>query len=153
MVASLLSAVCYHGFLSFHFLPVDIILTLSVMIVSKMAECSLPIKFSSHIAEGCLSPNRSPSRSPSPGSDSSPRLSRRGSLFRRSASPGTPGSRRGSTASTGYDQYQKSLLEVPVPTDYGDASSDDLSSEWDSDVPEIPKIQLPKVKNTLIFET
>lgn len=37
---------------------------------------------------------------------------------------------------TGYDQYQKSLLEVPMPKDYGDASSDDLSSEWDSDVPE-----------------
>lgn len=36
----------------------------------------------------------------------------------------------------GYDQYQKSLLEVPMPKDYGDASSDDLSSEWDSDVPE-----------------
>ncbi|KYB27917.1 Inositol-trisphosphate 3-kinase B-like Protein [Tribolium castaneum] len=96
------------------------------------------------VSEGCLSPTRSPSRSPSPGSDSSPRLSRRGSLFRRSASPGTPGSRRGSTASTGYEQYQKSLLEVPVPTDYADASSDDLSSEWDSDVPEIPKVQLPK---------
>ncbi|RZC34346.1 inositol-trisphosphate 3-kinase A-like, partial [Asbolus verrucosus] len=93
---------------------------------------------------GCLSPNRTPSRSPSPGSDSSPRLSRRGSLFRRSASPVTPGSRRGSTTSTGYDQYQKSLLEVPAPTDYADASSDDLSSEWDSDVPEIPKVQLPK---------
>lgn len=38
----------------------------------------------------------------------------------------------------GYDQYQKSLLEVPMPKDYGDASSDDLSSEWDSDVPERP---------------
>lgn len=29
-----------------------------------------------------------------------------------------------------------SLLEVPLPRDYGDASSDDLSSEWDSDVPD-----------------
>jgi len=34
----------------------------------------------------------------------------------------------------GYAQYSKSLLEVPLPRDYGYASSDDLSSEWDSDV-------------------
>lgn len=40
-----------------------------------------------------------------------------------------------SAISTGYAQYQMSLLEVPLPKDYGDASSDDLSSEWDSDVP------------------
>lgn len=38
--------------------------------------------------------------------------------------------------SSGYAQYQKGLLEVPLPRDYGEASSDDLSSEWDSDVPE-----------------
>uniref|UniRef100_U5EQ64 Kinase n=1 Tax=Corethrella appendiculata TaxID=1370023 RepID=U5EQ64_9DIPT len=38
--------------------------------------------------------------------------------------------------SSGYEQYQMSLLEVPMPRDYGDASSDDLSSEWDSDVPD-----------------
>lgn len=38
--------------------------------------------------------------------------------------------------SSGYAQYQKALLEVPLPRDYGEASSDDLSSEWDSDVPE-----------------
>ncbi|CAH1710454.1 unnamed protein product [Aphis gossypii] len=39
----------------------------------------------------------------------------------------------------GYEQYQKSLLEVPWPhAEYGEASSDDLSSEWDSDVPEPP---------------
>lgn len=36
----------------------------------------------------------------------------------------------------GYVQYQMSLLEVPLPRDYGDASSDDLSSEWESDAPE-----------------
>ncbi|XP_050331807.1 inositol-trisphosphate 3-kinase A-like isoform X2 [Bactrocera neohumeralis] len=35
----------------------------------------------------------------------------------------------------GYMQYSKSFLEVPLPRDYGYASSDDLSSEWDSDVP------------------
>lgn len=38
-----------------------------------------------------------------------------------------------STMSPGYEQYQMSLLEVPLPRDYGEASSDDLSSEWDSD--------------------
>lgn len=50
--------------------------------------------------------------------------------------------------SSGYAQYQMSLLEVPLPRDYGDASSDDLSSEWDSDVP--PERQSPKVF-TLFF--
>ena len=52
-------------------------------------------------------------------------------LSRRSPSP------HGSSAglSPGYAQYSKSLLEVPLPRDYGYASSDDLSSEWDSDVP------------------
>ncbi|CAH0561129.1 unnamed protein product [Brassicogethes aeneus] len=84
--------------------------------------------------EGNLHPNRSPSRSPSPMSDTSPRLSRRGSGFR-TPSPSSPNSRRGSMT-YGYEQYQKSLLEVPLSNDYGDASSDDLSSEWDSDVPE-----------------
>lgn len=38
--------------------------------------------------------------------------------------------------SPGYAQYQMDLLEVPMPRDYCDASSDDLSSEWDSDVQE-----------------
>lgn len=36
----------------------------------------------------------------------------------------------------GYEQYQMSLLEVPWSADYGEASSDDLSSEWDSDIAE-----------------
>ncbi|XP_022167066.1 uncharacterized protein LOC111031449 [Myzus persicae] len=49
---------------------------------------------------------------------------------------GTTGS---TSAAPGYEQYQKSLLEVPWPhAEYGEASSDDLSSEWDSDVPEPP---------------
>ena len=52
-------------------------------------------------------------------------------LDERLLSPGGPPS-----LCTGYAQYQMSLLEVPMPRDYGDASSDDLSSEWDSDVPE-----------------
>lgn len=38
------------------------------------------------------------------------------------------------TLCPGYVQYSKSLLEVPLPRDYGYASSDDLSSEWESDV-------------------
>ncbi|KAG8226972.1 hypothetical protein J437_LFUL009523 [Ladona fulva] len=43
----------------------------------------------------------------------------------------------------GYEQYQKALLEVPWPPDYGEASSDDLSSEWDSDAPEAVPSPLP----------
>lgn len=50
-------------------------------------------------------------------------------LVRRSPSPSA-------TPSPGYDQYQMTLLEVPLPRDYGEASSDDLSSEWDSDAPD-----------------
>jgi 1D-myo-inositol-triphosphate 3-kinase len=46
---------------------------------------------------------------------------------------------------SGYEQYQKSLLEVPWPADYGEASSDDLSSEWDSDVPDVPSAPPSKV--------
>ncbi|KAG8297420.1 hypothetical protein J6590_036208 [Homalodisca vitripennis] len=53
----------------------------------------------------------------------------------RGGSPSPPLGPR--TAAPGYEQYQKSLLEVPwPPTEYGEASSDDLSSEWDSDVQE-----------------
>ncbi|KAM7349516.1 inositol 1,4,5-triphosphate kinase 2 isoform 2-T7 [Cochliomyia hominivorax] len=52
-------------------------------------------------------------------------------LNRRSPSPHS----LSSGLSPGYAQYSKSLLEVPLPRDYGYASSDDLSSEWDSDVP------------------
>lgn len=65
---------------------------------------------------------------------------RRQLLSRRSPSPNPAANQsngQGSAAvlSPGYVQYQRSLLEVPMPRDYGDASSDDLSSEWDSDVP------------------
>lgn len=35
---------------------------------------------------------------------------------------------------SGYEQYKMSLLEVPLSRDYCEPSSDDLSSEWDSDV-------------------
>ncbi|CAO1426331.1 unnamed protein product [Diamesa hyperborea] len=37
---------------------------------------------------------------------------------------------------SGYEQYKMSLLEVPSSRDYCEPSSDDLSSEWDSDVPD-----------------
>lgn len=53
----------------------------------------------------------------------------------RAASPLPPGYGP-QTLSPGYDQYQKSLLDIPWSGDYAEASSDDLSSEWDSDVPE-----------------
>lgn len=44
---------------------------------------------------------------------------------------------RNGKISDGYDQYLKQyLLQVPMPKDYGEPSSDDLSSEWDSDVPD-----------------
>jgi hypothetical protein len=53
--------------------------------------------------------------------------------------------------SPGYEQYQKSLLEVPWCSDYGDASSDDLSSEWDSDVPEAAAPTFPKVSYLIVL--
>lgn len=85
--------------------------------------------------------NHTVNRTPSPAeSDCSPRFRRRS--LRRSASP----VRRGSVLAPGYEQYQKSLLEVPASTEYGDASSDDLSSEWDSDVPDVPRSDQPKVR-------
>lgn len=87
---------------------------------------------------GRLSTSRSPmgSRSPSP----DPRR-------RRSPSPSPMNNnrRRGSVTPTGYEMYQKSLLEVPVIHDYCEASSDDLSSEWDSDAQEAPRRRYSKV--------
>lgn len=100
-------------------------------------QCDLPTEHPNN-----LSP--SPNRTPSPDSDCSPRFRRRS--LRRSASPVSPGSRRGSVLAPGYEQYQKSLLEVPCSTEYGDASSDDLSSEWDSDVPDVPHSDQSKVR-------
>lgn len=87
--------------------------------------------------ESCLRPDRGSSRSPSPRSPSPSGPYSWSPKSRRSTSPA---SRRGSACS-GYEQYQRSLLEVPMILDYGDASSDDLSSEWDSDVPEFPKVR------------
>jgi len=56
----------------------------------------------------------------------------------RASSSGWSSAHHSQLLSPGYEQYQKSLLEVPWPADYGEASSDDLSSEWDSDVPDVP---------------
>lgn len=54
-------------------------------------------------------------------------------------------------AAPGYEQYQKSLLEVPLHhAEYGEASSDDLSSEWDSDVPEPPRNKVGSVHVRLV---
>lgn len=78
-------------------------------------------------------------RSPSPSSFS-------GHRQRLDLSPANNGS---ICASPGYMQYQMALLEVPMPRDYGDASSDDLSSEWDSDVPEPHRS--PKVNFNHLF--
>jgi hypothetical protein len=70
---------------------------------------------------------------------------RRNLLQRRSPSPcgltrdGFP------LSQTGYEQYSNSFLKVPLPRDYGDASSDDLSSEWDSDASELKSEKVPKV--------
>ncbi|KAG6463111.1 hypothetical protein O3G_MSEX013674 [Manduca sexta] len=52
--------------------------------------------------------------------------------------------------SPGYDQMKISLLDVPWTEDYTEASSDDLSSEWDSDVPEPPP---PTQKVNLLLQT
>ncbi|XP_035895128.1 uncharacterized protein LOC118504586 isoform X1 [Anopheles stephensi] len=60
-----------------------------------------------------------------------------GSLRYRIGANRSPSPRQSASLCPGYEQYQMSLLEVPMPRDYGDASSDDLSSEWDSDVPDV----------------
>lgn len=73
---------------------------------------------------------------------SKPGCLRKQILSRRSPSPSLNTT---TSLSPGYDQYQKSLLEVPMPRDYGDASSDDLSSEWDSDAPDSRRAKEPKV--------
>ena len=61
---------------------------------------------------------------------------------------------RNGKISDGYDQYLKQyLLQVPMPKDYGEPSSDDLSSEWDSDVPDHKSTDAnkeSKVRNRII---
>lgn len=68
--------------------------------------------------------------------DSNPCLAKRSNIMGTSSSDNLRKRIASSGLSTGYAQYQMDLLEVPMPRDYGDASSDDLSSEWDSDVQE-----------------
>lgn len=68
--------------------------------------------------------------------DSNPCLAKRSNMMGTSSSDNLSKRIAASGLSTGYAQYQMDLLEVPMPRDYGDASSDDLSSEWDSDVQE-----------------
>lgn len=80
-----------------------------------------------------------PQRSPSGGL-------RKHVLNRRSPSPLSANDMRMILGfSLGYEQYQRSFLEVPLPRDYGYASSDDLSSEWDSDVPDLDTAQKVKL--------
>lgn len=89
----------------------------------------------------------SPSRAANAGGDLRKQL-----LVRRSPSPAFLDrctSPNGTMLSPGYVQYQMSLLEVPMPRDYGEASSDDLSSEWDSDVQEPQRS--PKVVNFFLL--
>lgn len=94
--------------------------------VEDICKCSFCTKNEEMNKRCVCARNRSPSpyrKSPSP--------------FRRSPSP---------MAGYGYELYSKSLLEVPFIPEYGDASSDDLSSEWDSDVPDVPPPR-PKVRS------
>lgn len=89
---------------------------------------------------------------PSSASSSSAGGLRKQILTRQSVSPSTlvdDYDTVGTSLSSGYMQYQMSLLAVPMPRDYGDASSDDLSSEWDSDVP--AERQSPKVNKKIFF--
>ena len=88
-----------------------------------------------HQNNGNISNNQSspdsttPSSSPSTNSHSLP-------LKQKPHHHRVAGARNG-RISEGYDQYLKQyLLQVPMPKDYGEPSSDDLSSEWDSDVPD-----------------
>lgn len=90
-------------------------------------------------------------RSSSPECDSlnaSPRIGRRslGSLKKSSSACHRVRRRNSHVSPSGYEQYSKSLLEVPMILDYGDASSDDLSSEWESDVNELQHVTRSKVR-------
>jgi hypothetical protein len=61
---------------------------------------------------------------------------------------------RNGKISDGYDQYLKQyLLQVPMPRDYCEPSSDDLSSEWDSDVPENKNSETNKESKVRIWNS
>lgn len=53
-------------------------------------------------------------------------------------------------AENGYGGYQKSLYlsveSIDARLEYGEASSDDLSSDWDTENEEAPKGKEPKVQ-------
>lgn len=88
---------------------------------------------SSHCCGGGRQYGSSKSRSPSP-------LIGNGGSIQQLVLSSTSAASGVILAAPGYEQYQKSLLEVPLHhAEYGEASSDDLSSEWDSDVPEPPR--------------
>uniref|UniRef100_A0A182KGK3 Kinase n=1 Tax=Anopheles christyi TaxID=43041 RepID=A0A182KGK3_9DIPT len=74
-----------------------------------------------------------------------------GAMRHRLGANRSPSPRQSASLCPGYEQYQMSLLEVPMPRDYGDASSDDLSSEWDSDVPDVRHESGAKVSRGLAF--
>ncbi|XP_017086538.1 inositol-trisphosphate 3-kinase A-like [Drosophila eugracilis] len=97
----------------------------------SMPTISITANSGDHVAHNCglrlgLGRKLSQQNSLPLGSPTSPTPTNLGP--RRSHSP------LGQSLCPGYIQYSKSLLEVPMPRDYGYASSDDLSSEWDSDV-------------------
>ncbi|XP_016979942.1 uncharacterized protein LOC108045219 [Drosophila rhopaloa] len=98
----------------------------------SMPTISITANSGDHVAHNCglgrlgLGRKLSQQHSLPMGSPTSPIATHMGP--RRSHSP------LGQSLCPGYIQYSKSLLEVPMPRDYGYASSDDLSSEWDSDV-------------------
>lgn len=76
--------------------------------------------------------NHDNSQSPE-SSSSSPSINNSHTVPAKPKSHRAAGARNGKI-SDGYDQYLKQyLLQVPMPKDYGEPSSDDLSSEWDSD--------------------
>lgn len=78
-------------------------------------------------------------RGPRPGKGRNSRTRRSPSPIATTTTTTSTTAAASTTVAPGYEQYQKSLLEVPWPhAEYGEASSDDLSSEWDSDVPEPP---------------
>lgn len=100
--------------------------------LSKMRDEKKEKESNSHQNNHQSSPDSStPSSSPSINNNNSHSVPLKQKSHHRVA-----GARNG-RISDGYDQYLKQyLLQVPMPKDYGEPSSDDLSSEWDSDVPD-----------------
>ncbi len=54
----------------------------------------------------------------------------------------------------GYEQYRESLLALKPPTEFGEASSDDLSSEWEpSEDLEMRALKSPRLRTTANLRT